>query len=121
MKNVCALENGLYKSPNRGNLQSRIKTFMRISQIFTAAALALTLAGCAGPEQKLGRGINNLTEFVRGGEIRRSMEQTALWDGTDAAYTTGFIRGFNRSVARTFVGAIEVLTFPVPPYEALYT
>src|SRR5712664_1170605 len=112
MKNVCALENGLYKSPNRANLHLRIKTFMRISQAITAAALTLTLAGCAGPEQKLGRGINNLTEFARGGEIRRSMEQTALWDGTDAAYTTGFIRGFNRSVVRTAVGFVEVITFP---------
>jgi len=94
---------------------------MRISQIFTAAALALTLAGCAGPEQKLGRGINNLTEFVRGGEIRRSMEQTALWDGTDAAYTTGFIRGFNRSLARTGIGLYEIVTAPFPPYGPLFT
>ena len=82
---------------------------------------AAVVAGCAGPEKKLGRGLNNMLEFTRGGELRRSMEQTALWDGTDAAYTTGFIRGFNRSVARTFVGAVEVLTFPVPPYDALYT
>ena len=94
---------------------------MRISQTITAAALALTLAGCAGPEQKFGRGINNLTEFARGGEIRRSMEQTALWDGTDAAYTTGFIRGFNRSLARTGIGLYEVVTAPFPPYGPLFT
>ena len=94
---------------------------MRISQTITAAALVLTLAGCAGPEQKFGRGINNLTEFARGGEIRRSMEQTALWDGTDAAYTTGFIRGFNRSLARTGIGLYEVVTAPFPPYGPLFT
>jgi putative exosortase-associated protein (TIGR04073 family) len=77
--------------------------------------------GCAGPEDKLGRGIRNSTEFLRGGQIRRSMEQTALWDGPDAAYTTGFIRGFNRSVARTAIGLYEIITFPVPPYKPLLT
>src|ERR1051326_1306652 len=79
-----------------------------------AVAVAFLAAGCAGPEQKLGRGVNNFTEFARGGEIRRSMEQTAIWDGTDDAYTTGFIRGFNRSLVRTGVGAFEILTFPIP-------
>ena len=94
---------------------------MRNSFLLLAAVLTVLASGCAGPGKKLGRGINNFTEFARGGEIRRSMEQTALWDGTDAAYTTGFIRGLNRSVARTFVGAVEILTFPVGPYDAMYT
>src|SRR5436309_9956591 len=93
------------------------------SSIYLLAVVvsAITVAGCAGPEKKLGRGINNVTELARGGEIRRSMEQTALWDGTDAAYTTGFFRGFNRSVARTFVGFVEVVTFPIGPYDPLFT
>ena len=65
--------------------------------------------------------MNNVTEFVRGGEIRRSMEQTALWEGPDSAYTTGFIRGFNRSLARTAIGAYEVVTAPFPPYGPLLT
>jgi len=43
--------------------------------------MAIFAVGCAGPEKKLGRGINNFTEFARGGEIRRSVEQTALRDG----------------------------------------
>ncbi len=85
---------------------------MRIALLLLA--LALIGAGCAGPENKFGRGLNNLTEFARGGEIRRSMEQTALWDGPDQAYTTGFIRGFNRSLVRTAIGAFEVATFPFP-------
>lgn len=75
--------------------------------------------GCAGPEDKLGRGLRNSTEFFRGGEIRRSLEQTALWEGADVGYTTGFIRGFNRSVARTAIGLYEVITFPAPPYGPL--
>src|SRR4051812_18191979 len=89
--------------------------------LLAVALLAMTVAGCAGPEKKLGRGINNLTELARGGEIRRSMEQTALWDGTDVAYTTGFFRGLNRSVARTAIGAYEVVSFPFPPYGPLLT
>jgi putative exosortase-associated protein (TIGR04073 family) len=86
------------------------------------------LSGCAGPEKKLGRGLANLTEFARGGEISRSVEQTTLWEGTQKGMTTGFIRGFNRSVARTVIGAAEVATFFAPwpvngewTYEACYT
>lgn len=90
------------------------------SLLASLAAVSLLAVGCAGPERKLGRGINNVTEFARMGEIRRSMEQTALWDNTDAAYTTGFIRGFNRSVARTAVGLYEVVTFPIPSYDPVF-
>jgi putative exosortase-associated protein (TIGR04073 family) len=84
------------------------------------AAICFFAAGCAGPEQKLGRGFNNVTEFARMGEIRRSMEQTAIWEGNDQAYATGLIRGVNRSVARTAVGAFEILSFPFPPFEPIF-
>jgi len=84
------------------------------------AVLGLGASGCAGPEQKLGRGLNNVTEFARMGEIRRSMEQTGVWEGSDKVYTTGFIRGFNRSVARTAVGLYEVVTFPFPSYDPVF-
>ena len=96
---------------------------MRISFPFLALLIALTLfsAGCAGPERKLGRGLNNIAEFARGGEIRRSIEQTMLWENPDTAFTTGFIRGFNRSVVRTAIGAFEVATFPFPGYEPYLT
>jgi putative exosortase-associated protein (TIGR04073 family) len=95
---------------------------MRRTVLVLGLALAAGLfTGCAGPEEKLGRGIRNTTEFFRLGEIRRSMEQTALWEGADSAYTTGFIRGFNRSVARTSIGIYEMVTFPAPPYGPLLT
>ena len=91
-------------------------------------AVPVLLSGCAGPERKLGRGINNLTEFTRFGEISRSVEQTTLWEGGAKGRTTGFIRGFNRSMARTFIGAAEVATFYAPwpkdgdwSYDACYT
>lgn len=93
----------------------RISTFLAL-----VGAMALTV-GCAGPEKKLGRGLYNTVEFARGGEIRRSMEQTALWENTDSAFTTGFIRGFNRSVARTAIGIYEIVTFPFPSYDPLLT
>lgn len=81
----------------------------------------IMLSGCAGPERKLGRGIMNATEFGRGGEFRRSMEQTYLWEGPEASYTVGVLRGINRSIARTFIGAFEIVTFPLPPYEPFFT
>jgi len=94
-------------------------TIMRSKlSLFAAAALVAALSvGCAGPEKKLGRGINNVTEFARLGELRRSVEQTALQDGAAVGYTTGFLRGINRSVIRTAVGAFEVVTFPIPSYD----
>ena len=46
------------------------------------------------------------------------MEQTALWEESpEITYTTGFIRGFNRSVARTAVGLYEVVTAPFPNHK----
>ena len=82
---------------------------------------ALFTAGCAGPEQKLGRGIGNTFEIARMGELRRSVEQTAVLDSPDAGYTTGFIRGVDRSVARAGIGIYEIVTFPLPPYHAVCT
>ena len=94
---------------------------MRISNFLALLGAMALAAGCAGPERKLGRGMLNLTEFARGGEIRRSMEQTYLWDDTESTYTTGLIRGFNRSVARTAIGIYEIVTFPIPSYDPVLT
>jgi putative exosortase-associated protein (TIGR04073 family) len=95
---------------------------MRTSISLLALVVAGTLfsTGCAGPERKLGRGMNNATEVIRLGELRRSMEQTALWDDTDSAYTTGMLRGLNRTLARTAVGLYEVVTFPIPSYDPVF-
>ena len=90
----------------------------KLFRLIFAALVPLVLVGCSsniyGPERKLGRGINNLFEFPRGGELRRSMEQTAMFSGPDVGYAAGFIHGFNRSVARTLAGAYEIATFPIP-------
>ncbi|MGD0743710.1 MAG: exosortase system-associated protein, TIGR04073 family [Verrucomicrobiota bacterium] len=96
---------------------------MRNIMLFlTVAALAVLLtSGCAGPEQKLGRGMGNVFEVVRMGEMRRSIEQTAVLDSPDAGYTVGAVRGFDRSLARTGLGVFEVVTFPLPPYDPMFT
>jgi len=94
---------------------------MRILNFFALAGAMALMAGCAGPEKKLGRGMLNTTEFLRGGEMHRSIEQTALWENTDSAFTTGFIRGFNRSMTRTAIGIYEIATFPFPSYDPLLT
>ena len=79
-----------------------------------AALAAAFTSGCAGPEQKLGRGISNTFEITRMGDMRRSIEQTAVFDSPSAGYTTGAVQGLARTVTRTGVGLFEVLTFPIP-------
>ena len=92
-----------------------------ITKTVLVAAVLLMAMGCAKTEQKLGRGMRNMTEVVRLGEMRRSIEQTALFDGPDMAYTTGVVRGFNKTMARTGVGIYEVVTAPFPPYDPVFT
>ena len=85
------------------------------------AALAVLAVGCAKTEQKLGRGVRNALEFARFGEMRRSVEQTALFEGPQKAYSTGIVKGFNRTMARTGVGIYEIVTCPFPPYDPVFT
>ena len=87
----------------------------------SAALLVLLGAGCAGPEQKLGRGLANTTEVIRLNEFNRALEQNMLFNGTDVGRTTGFVQGFDRTVARTGLGIYEVVTFPLPPYGPIWT
>ena len=79
--------------------------------------MAAVLVGCTSAEQKLGRGLDNLSEPFRLGELQRSYEQGALFGGTHGG-TVGVVRGVNRTIGRTVVGAVEVLSFPIPsePY-----
>ncbi len=83
--------------------------------LFGLLVLSAVLAGgCANPERKLGRGLSNTFEIIRMGEMRRTVEQTALFESPSEGYTTGFIRGFERTFARTGIGLYEVVTFPFP-------
>jgi putative exosortase-associated protein (TIGR04073 family) len=96
---------------------------MRKTVVFlgAAAALALLVAGCAGPEQKLGRGLSNTAEITRGGEFEAGMEQGSLFGGPDTGFGQGFVRGVNKTMARTGVGVYEVITSPIPPYGPVCT
>ena len=95
---------------------------MRISVSLLASVVALSLfsVGCAGPEAKLGRGMNNMLEFGRMGELRSSIESNTLFANPEHGRTYGFIHGLHRSMARTFVGAYEVVTFPFPSYDPIF-
>jgi putative exosortase-associated protein (TIGR04073 family) len=97
-----------------------------IFPFLAALAIAAVLtSGCANTEKKLGRGMSNMAEFARLGEIRRSVEQTTLFSEASSDpgghYATGFIRGLNKSFARTGVGIYEVVTCPFPPYDPVFT
>jgi hypothetical protein len=81
-----------------------------VTSLLALTALgALFTAGCAGPEQRLGNGFTNLTEFARLGEMRSGVEESAVFDSN---YSTGLIHGFDQSVYRTVCGAYQVVTFP---------
>jgi len=84
------------------------------------AALVALASGCAGPEQKLGRGLSNSLEIVRLGELRRSVEQANLFDAPNTGYATGLIRGIDRTLARTGLGLWEIVTFPIPNHAKSY-
>jgi len=91
------------------------------SHLTGLALIALLAPGCARMQTKFGRGLSNTFEVVRAGEVRRSMEQTALFESPNAAYTTGFVRGLSKTVVRTGVGLYEIVTSPFPPYDPVLT
>src|SRR5690242_5389655 len=94
----------------------------KTSPLFVVLGIAAVFAsGCANVETKFGRGMANSYEIVRAGEFRRTMEQTALFQGPDTAYTTGFVHGINRTFERTGIGIYEMVTAPFPPYHPLFT
>jgi putative exosortase-associated protein (TIGR04073 family) len=87
------------------------------SAVIPLLGVALVAGGCAGPEQKLGRGFNNVTEIITLGEMRRSIEQTTVLGDHSQGYTTGVFHGFDRTVERTAAGFYEVATFPFPNHS----
>jgi putative exosortase-associated protein (TIGR04073 family) len=94
------------------------KTLSLLSALAMVAVLAV---GCAGPEAKFGRGVANITEIPRMGEMNRALEQGGVFEGPDAGMATGFIRGVNKSLTRTGVGIYEIVTAPFPPYDPVFT
>ena len=95
--------------------------FKNLSVLGVALMMAVLVSGCAGPEKKLGRGLNNVVEPFRLAEWRRSVEQVQLYDAPQNNRGTGMVRGFNRTMARTGLGLYEIVTFPIPSYDPIWT
>jgi len=113
----------LYIKKNRDRLNPTTDNFMRNAlSLLTLAALVATLtSGCTGTEEKMGRGIRDTTEVVRLGDAQRSVEQTSVWDGPLAGSTTGVVIGVDKSLERTGLGIVEIITAPFPPYKPIFT
>lgn len=94
--------------------------FKNLSFMGAALLVAALATGCAGPEKKLGRGINNFLEPVRMAEWRRTVEQDTLFN-PDSNIHTAIVKGFNRTMARAGVGLYEIVTFPIPSYDPVFT
>jgi putative exosortase-associated protein (TIGR04073 family) len=97
------------------------KTLLLLSVLGIAGLFSSGCAWSNNVESKFGRGLGNAVDVVRLGEFRRSMEQTALFQSPDAAYSTGFLHGINRTVERTGIGVYEMVTAPIPPYHPVFT
>ena len=93
-------------------------SFPFLAAVVIAGALA---SGCTSAEKKFGRGVSNMLEFARLGEMRRSVEQTTLFEQPGGHYATGFIHGLAKTFARTGIGLYELHTWPFPPYGPVTT
>ncbi len=89
--------------------------------LFIAAIVAVAVTGCEGPEHKLARGLSNTFELVRWGDMRRSVEQNAVFSAPDVSYSYGAVHGFDQSICRAGLGIYEVVTFPIPSYKPICT
>ena len=93
-------------------------TFPFLAVVVIAGVLA---GGCTVVEKKAARGMSNMLEFTRLGEVRRSVEQTTLFDQPGGHYYAGYAKGMQRSFVRTILGVYET-AFPfLPPYDPLLT
>jgi putative exosortase-associated protein (TIGR04073 family) len=100
--------------------QQKAQIMRNTLPFLAAAVIACALAtGCANMERKFGRGLSNTHEIVRLGDFRRTMEQSAFFEGPEYAQTTGFYKGLHKSLARTGIGIYEMITAPFPPYDPL--
>jgi putative exosortase-associated protein (TIGR04073 family) len=104
---------------NLGRTIHFMRNILSLPGVITLAAFLA--AGCAGPEQKMGRGLSNSTEILRAGEFQRGVEQGGLMSGPDTGFASGFVAGANKTFARTGIGIFEIVTFPLPPYRPLCT
>ena len=89
--------------------------------LFAAVVATAVVTGCSGPEHKLARGFNNTMEIIRWGDLRRGVEQDAVFSSPDVDYAYGAVHGFGQSVSRVGIGLYEIVTFPIPSYGPVCT
>jgi putative exosortase-associated protein (TIGR04073 family) len=65
--------------------------------------------------------VDNTFDIVRMGELRRSVEQTSVFESPELGYTVGFVHGVDRTLERTGMGIFQIATFPIPPYGPIET
>lgn len=71
-----------------------------------------------GPTRKLGRGLGNICFGIT--ELPDSMMSVNYFEGNNAAFSYGIVRGVGRSLARLGYGLYDTLLFPVPTYKGTY-
>jgi putative exosortase-associated protein (TIGR04073 family) len=88
-----------------------------LKSVALLASVAAILVGCTHAEQKLGRGLVNVTEPFRLGEYQAAYEEGVLFGGPNGG-VSGAVRGVGRTIGRTVVGVAEIVSFPIPskPY-----
>jgi len=88
-----------------------------ISLLGATLLVAVLVSGCAGPEQKLGRGLSNLYEPIRLADMQRSIEQSTVYSSGYPSTATGFVGGLGKTFARFGVGFYEIVTAPFPNHK----
>ena len=112
----------LYNHENLRRLAPELRHFMRNTlSLLALLGIAVALTGCAGSEEKMGRGMRNTFDIVRLADMRSSVEQAYVWNGPMSGATTGVIKGADRSIERTGLGIVEMITAPFPPYHPIFT
>lgn len=71
-----------------------------------------------GPTRKLGRGLGNIAFGLT--EIPNSMMDVNYYEGNNAAFSYGIVRGVGRSLARMGYGLYDIFLFPFPTYKGTY-
>ncbi len=71
-----------------------------------------------GPTRKLGRGIGNICFGIT--ELPQSMLSVNYFDGNNAAFSYGIVRGLGRTFARFGYGLYDTFLFPFPTYKGTY-
>jgi putative exosortase-associated protein (TIGR04073 family) len=71
-----------------------------------------------GPTRKLGRGLGNIAYGIT--ELPDSMMSVNYFEGNNAAFSYGIVRGLGRMFARLGYGLYDTLLFPVPSFKGTY-